>query len=89
MGASAAHSEADVSLRQRGGVVDAVAGHRRDAQALLKLSDGLQLVLGQQVATHLGDARLGADGLRRRQVIARQHHRRHAQCLQVGHGLRG
>ena len=53
-----AHGEADVGPCQRRRVVDAVAGHRGAAVALLQVFDGRQLVFGQQVAARIVDAGL-------------------------------
>ena len=53
-----AHRDADVGLRQRGRVVDAVAGHRDDAPLRLQRSARRRLLLRQHLRFDLVDAEL-------------------------------
>ena len=55
-----AHGDADVGLRQRRRVVDAVAGHGHDAPFLLQALHRLGLLLRQHLGDHLVDAELPA-----------------------------
>ena len=89
IGARRPHGKADVRLRQRRCVVDAVARHAGGAVLLLHFPDDLQLGFRQQVAACIGDTCLCRDGLRCGGVIAGEHHRRHAQRPQVDDGLSG
>ena len=70
-----ADREAEIGLRERRGIVDAVADHRDDAALVLQPADDSGLVLGQDVGDHLGDPHLGGDGAGRRGVVAGQEHR--------------
>ena len=58
------HGDADVGLRERGGVVGAVAGHRDELAALLLLADQGHLVLGLGLGEEVVDAGLFRDGPR-------------------------
>jgi hypothetical protein len=49
--------------------------------------DGGELVLGQQVAAGVVDADLVGDGARRRPVVAGEHHRDHAERMEVADRL--
>ena len=66
-----AHRDADVGLRERRRVVDAVAGHRDDAALALQALDGRGLLVGQHVGDDLVDAELARDGARRRSMCRR------------------
>ena len=66
-----AHRDPDVRRRQRGRVVDAVAGHRDRAPGLLQRAHHLGLALGQHLGLDLVDAELARDRLRRGAVVAR------------------
>ena len=54
--------QAEVGLRERGRVVDAVADHRDDAALGLQAADDVGLVGGQHLGDDLVDADLGGDG---------------------------
>ncbi len=53
VGAARAHGHADVGRAQRGGVVDAVAGHRDDGAAGLERADDLVLVRRRHAREHV------------------------------------
>src|SRR5690606_27194097 len=67
------HRDAYVGLRERRGVVDAVAGHRDDVAFTLQAHDDVPLVLRQHVGHDLVDTERAADGFGRPYVVARQH----------------
>ena len=69
-----ADGEAEVGLRERGRVVDAVAGHRDDAALVLQPADDLGLAGGKHVCDDLVDADLGGDRGGGRGVVAGQQH---------------
>mmetsp|Transcript_1433 Transcript_1433/g.3717 ORF Transcript_1433/g.3717 Transcript_1433/m.3717 type:complete len:672 (-) Transcript_1433:1302-3317(-) len=81
---------ADVRLRQRRRVVDAVADHGDDAVLVLQLADGGLLVSREAVGVHVGD--VDAQALRHvpgdRPVVARAHVHRHARALERCDGAR-
>ena len=56
--ARCAHGDADISRRQRRGVVDPIPGHGHNLTRLLELADDSQLVLRQQISVDFGDAGL-------------------------------
>ena len=51
-----AHGDADVGLRERGGVVDAVAGHGDDSSLPLQFADDFQFSFGQDFGFEFVDA---------------------------------
>ncbi len=53
---AAAQRDADIRLRQRGGVVDAVAHHRHHRAVLLQMLHFFRLMLWQHLGHHLLDA---------------------------------
>ena len=69
-----AHRDADVGLRQRRRVVDAVAGHRDACALRLQALDDRRLLLGQHLGLDLVDADGARDGLGGGAVVAGQHH---------------
>ena len=69
-----AHRDADVGLRQRRRVVDAVAGHGDHAALGLQALDDRRLLLGQHLGLDLVDAHGARDGLGGRAAVAGQHH---------------
>lgn len=73
--AAHAHGDADVGSGKRRGVVDAVARHGGEA-ALLKLLDGLELVLGQQVRPDVLETDLFGERAGGRLVVACEEPRR-------------
>ena len=85
VGAGSAHGKAYVGPRQRRSVVDAVARHGRGSVARAHFLDGRELVLRQQAAACIGDARLAGHGLGGGGVVARQHDRGDAQALELRH----
>ena len=56
VGAASAHGDADVGGPQRGGVVDAVAGHADDLAVGLQRPDELELLLGDHAGEHVDRA---------------------------------
>ena len=66
--------QAEVGLRERGRVVDAVADHRDDAALGLQAADDVGLVGGHHLGDDLVDADLGGDGAGGRLVVAGQQH---------------
>ena len=84
-----AHGQAEVGLRQRGGVVDAVADHGDRPALGLQPADDVDLVLRQHLGDHLRRCRPRAatdcgDG----RVVAGQQDRRQAEGAQLADGLR-
>ena len=73
-----AHGDADIGLRQRRGVVDAVAGHGHDAPFRLQPLDHLALLLRQHFGLDLVDAELARHGVRGRAAVAGEHDDAHA-----------
>ena len=70
-----AHRDADVRLRERRRVVDAVARHRDDAPlGLQALARPSAFSVGQHLGDDLVDAELASDRLRGRLAVAGQHH---------------
>ena len=66
----------DVGLRERGRVVDAVAGHRDDAALALQPLDQRQLVGGLHLAVRLVDAEPARHRARRGEAVAASPSRR-------------
>ncbi len=83
---SSADGEADIGLRQRRCIVDAVAHHADPLSLRLQLLDLGCLVTGQHVGQHDVDADLAGDALRRRPVVAGQHGHLHAPCVERRYG---
>ena len=73
-----AHRDADVRLRQRGGVVDPVAGHRDHAPLRLQPLDDLALPLRQTSASTSSMPDSARDGLRGGAAVAGEHDDAHA-----------
>ena len=69
-----AHRDADVRLRQRGGVVEPVAHHRHDAALGLEPPDLVELPLGQHLRHHPLDADRAGHARRGPPVVAGEHH---------------
>ena len=61
-----AHGDADVGLRERGSVVDAVSGHGDDSSLLLQFADDFELAFGQDFGFELRRCRETAQSTRRR-----------------------
>src|SRR5262249_21817950 len=70
---SSAHSNADVGLRKRWGIVDAVAGHGNHSSLLLKLSNHFGFPGGKYLGFELINADLIGDFLRDRAVVTSEH----------------
>ena len=68
-----AHRDADVRLRQRRRVVDAVAGHRDAAAGLLQLGHHRAFLVRQHLGLDVGDAEPARHRLRRGAVVAGEH----------------
>ena len=68
------HGDADIGLRQRRRVVEAVADHRDAAALALQPLDRVDLAVGQHLGDHLVDAGLPRDRLGGRAPIAGEHH---------------
>ena len=66
-----AHRDADLRLRQRRRVVDAVARHGDDAALGLEPLDRVRFLIGEHLRHDLVDAELARHRLRRRAVVAR------------------
>ncbi len=81
------HRHGDVGLRERRGVVRAVAGHRDETPALLVLADERELGLRRGLREVIVDARLGGDGGGRQRVVAGDHHGLDAHATKLGEAL--
>src|SRR5436309_4856872 len=68
-----AHSDTDLSLRQRRSVIDAVAGHGDDPPFGLKAFDHFNFLFGQYFGFHSIDTQAARHGLSRGPAVARQH----------------
>ena len=84
--ASLPHRDAEVGLRQRRTVVDAVTHHRHMLAFRLKLLDDFRLVLRKHLGTILPDTCLAGYGLCRHPIVSGQHNDRNALALQVLNG---
>src|SRR5690606_8914619 len=84
-----ADRDADVGLRERRGVVDAVADHRDDAPAALELGHLRVLVLRAHAREDLVDAELARDRPGDGLGVARDHDDPDAAPVQRVHGLAG
>ena len=82
MCAACAHGKADIGLRQGGGIVNAVAYHACGALALVA-GDGIEFVLGQQLAVYLGNAQLLGYSRSGGRVVATEHGGGNAQSVQI------
>src|SRR5579884_1494306 len=71
---AAAHGDAHVRLRQRRGVINAVAGHGYDATLALQLPDDLALLLRQDFRLYFVDPKFSCDRLGSSAAVAGQHH---------------
>ena len=69
------HGDADVGLRQRGGIVRAVAHHGDQLAAGLLLADVCQLGFGRGFGDEIVDAGLRGDGLGGQRIVAGDHDR--------------
>ena len=81
-----ADRDADIGLRERGGVVDAVPDHRHLAALVLELCDSGCLVPGQHFGYHVLDADLDGDPLGGGLAVAGEHHRAHPELAQSADG---
>src|SRR5882724_10317645 len=68
-----AHSDTDLSLRQRRSVIDAVAGHGDDPPFGLKAFDHFNFLFGRYFGFHSIDTQAARHGLSRGPAVARQH----------------
>ena len=68
-----AHRDSDVRLRQRGRVVDAVAGHRDHPPLSLQPLDLVGLLVGQHLGADLVDPELACHRFGRGAAVAGQH----------------
>ena len=66
-----AHGDADVGLREGGGVVDAVAGHGDDSSLLLEFADDFEFTFGKDFGFEFGDAEFLCRSPRRRSCCLR------------------
>ena len=76
--------EAEVGLRERRGVVDAVADHRHRLPLALELCDDVPLSVREDACDHAVDARLGADRRGGALVVPGQQHGHEAERTEVG-----
>ena len=67
--APAAHRNTYVSLRQRRGVVDAVADHRHLTTITLQFPDGVRFAIWQYAGYHLINPGFSGDGVSGSRVI--------------------
>lgn len=78
---SRAHCDADLGSCERRGIIDSVTRHRHHATLALQLEDDVALLRGQDVGANVVEPQRLPDGVRRRLVVAGQHH--HPQTLTV------
>ncbi len=83
------HGDAEVGLRQRGRVVDAVAHHGHALARGLQFPDLRHFLLRQHFGQHVLDSRLARDRLGGLAVVAGDHPDLQAHGAQTAHGLRG
>ena len=83
-----AHGDADIGLRQRRRIVDAVAGHGDDTSLGLKALDLLRLLIGKHFRAHLVEPQPPRHGFGRRTIVAREHDDPKALFPQIGDGHR-
>src|SRR5579884_2823458 len=69
-----AHGDAHLRLRQRRGIIDAVAGHGHNATLALQLPDDLALLLRQDFRLYFVDPKFFCDRLGSSAAVAGQHH---------------
>ena len=84
-----AHGDADLGLRERRRIVDAVAGHRDKAALVLKRLHRRHFLIRHHLGDHVVDPELARDRKGRRAAVAGQHHRLDplaAECLEGGDG---
>ena len=81
--APAAHRNAYVSLRQRRGVVDAVAHHRHLATLTLQVLDGVRFAVRQHARDHLINTGFFRNGVGGGRVVPGQHHQTIARAVQA------
>ncbi len=67
------HRDAHIGLRQRGGVVGAIAGHRDQLALALLAADQVHLVLRLRLRQEVVDARLARNRRRRQRIVAGDH----------------
>ncbi len=79
------HRHAHCGLRERGGVIHAVADHGDRFTPTLQLLDVGPLLLRQQLATDLVHLKVGAYCQRHGSRIPREQHRSQPQCAQPAH----
>src|SRR5712692_4268473 len=84
---ASAHGNSDVSLRQRGPVVDAIAGHGDDVSFLLQALDDLRLLVRQYFGFKIVDAQLTGDCFRSGAAVAGEHNNPNALRLELADGL--
>ena len=77
------HGDADVGLRQRGGVVGAVAGHGDEFAAGLLAANELQFVFGCGLRKKVVDACLARNGRGGQRIVAGDHHGANAHGAQL------
>ena len=82
------HGDADIGLRQRRGVVGAVAAHGdRAGPSACSLADVGELVLGRRLGDEVVDARFRGDGRRGHRIVAGDHDGLDAHAAQLGEAL--
>src|ERR1017187_4249552 len=81
------HRYGHVGLRQRRGIVGAIATHGDQAAVLLMLTNQRQLRLGRGLGQEVIDARLGGDRRRRELVVAGDHDGADAHAAQLREAL--
>ena len=84
---AAVHGDGDVGLRERRGVVGAVARHGDQVALRLVVADQRELLLGRRLGEEVVDAGLGRDRRRRERVVARDHHGADADRPQLAEAL--
>src|SRR5579875_2218270 len=80
-------SHAAIGLRQRRGIVGAVAAHRHELAARLLAADQVQLVLGGRLREEIVNPRFGGDRRRGQRIVAGNHDRADAHPAQFGEAL--
>ena len=81
------HGNADIGLRERGGIVGAVAAHGDELALGLLVANEPELIFRRRLREEIVDAGFRRDRRRRRRVVAGDHHRANAHAAKLGEAL--